>query len=325
MRSILLTLAFAISAPGAALAQQSAVPETQAREILKQARAAIWDETKSKPLQSLSITASRRFARGERQVEVEMTLDALLPDKFLQTDVLYTGVGFGVTAMRGVNGSQAWFAGESNDGAVDVAKKREAGAPPESNSKQPGGGMGAMLGELGGVAGVRRPERSMEQSIHAGFARLMLVWLGATPSSLPVEFTYAGQAVAQADGKKADVLNVVGPNNFAARLFIHPETHQVLMLSYKARSRNRGAQEASVNASEAEVRWVVSDYRNVNGLNLPHQLVIFLDGQPIEEVTIKKVKINPSLKPNKFERQASIEEPVKDIKKKGNVGARESE
>lgn len=315
MRSILLTLAFALSAPGAALSQQSTAPETQAQEILKRARAAIWDETKSKPLESLSLNASRRFARGERQVEVEMTLEALFPDKFLQTDTIIHSVGFGFTAMRGVNGSQAWFSAESNASAADAAKRAMAGLPPESASNQSGGGMGAMLGELGGVAGVKPPEQSTEQSIHAGFARLMLVWLGATPS--PVEFTYAGQAVAQADGKEADVLNVTGPNNFAARLFIHPETRQVLMLSYRAGSRNRGAQEATANAAESEVRWVVSDFRNVNGLSLPHQLVIFLDGRPIEELTIRKVKINPSLKPNKFERQAPVEEPLKMKKRKG--------
>jgi len=337
MRSILLTLALALSVSSAAPAQQAATPDERAQEVLKQARTAIWDETKSKPLQSLSINASRRFARGERQVEVEMTLEALFPDKFLQTDALYTGVGIGFTAMRGVNGSQAWFASESNASAADsvkraiaglpaesgsnqsgeAGKRAKAGLPAESGSKQSGGGMGAMLGELGGVAGVRPPEQSAEQSIHAGFARLMLVWLGATPSSAPVEFTYAGQAVAQADGKKADVLNVTGPNNFAARLFFHPETRQVLMLSYKARAKNRGAQESSANAAESEVGWVVSDHRNVNGLTLPHRLVIFLDGRPVEELDIKKVKINSSLKPNKFERQETVEEPVKLKKRKG--------
>ena len=316
MRSILFTLAFALSASSVALAQQVVVPDTRAQEVIKQARATIWDEAKSPPLQSLSINASRRFTRGERQVEVEMTLEALFPDKFLQTDALYTGVGFGLTTMRGVNGSQAWFSGESNASAADAAKRAQAGLPPESVSNQ-SGGMSAILGELGGVAGVRPPEQTKEQSIHAGFARLMLVWLCATTSSLPVEFTYAGQAVAQADGKKADVLNVTSTNNFAARLFIHPETRQVLMLSYKAGSRNRGPQEASTNASESEVRWVVSDYRIVDGLNLPHQLVIFLDGRPVEEVTIKKVKINPSLKPDKFERQEIIEEPIKKKKRKG--------
>jgi hypothetical protein len=316
MRSILFTLAFALSASSVALAQQVVAPDTRAQEVLKQARATIWDEAKSPTLQSLSINASRRFTRGERQVEVEMTLEALFPDKFLQTDALYTGVGFGLTTMRGVNGSQAWFSGESDASAADAAKRAQAGLPPELVSNQ-SGGMSAILGELGGVAGVRPPEQTKEQSIHAGFARLMLVWLCATTSSLPVEFTYAGQAVAQADGKKADVLNVTSTNNFAARLFIHPETRQVLMLSYKAGSRNRGPQEASANAAESEVRWVVSDYRIVDGLNLPHQLVIFLDGRPVEEVTIKKVKINPSLKPNKFERQEIVEEPIKKKKRKG--------
>jgi hypothetical protein len=316
MRSILLTLAFALSVSSVALAQQVVATDSRAQDVIKQARATIWDEAKSPPLQSLSINASRRFTRGERQVEVEMTLEALFPDKFLQTDALYTGVGFGLTTMRGVNGSQAWFSGESGASAADAAKRAQAGLPPESVSNQ-SGGMSAILGELGGVAGVRPPEQTKEQSIHAGFARLMLVWLCATTSSLPVEFTYAGQAVAQTDGKKADVLNVTSTNNFAARLFIHPETRQVLMLSYKAGSRNRGPQEASANAAESEVRWVVSDYRIVDGLNLPHQLVIFLDGRPVEEVTIKKVKINPSLKPNKFERQEIVEEPIIKKKKKG--------
>ncbi|MGH9766620.1 MAG: hypothetical protein ACREAB_04230 [Blastocatellia bacterium] len=317
MRSILLTLAFVISVSSAALAQQPVAPDPRAQEILKQARAAIWDETKSKPLQSLSINASRRFTRGERQVEVEMTLDALLPEKFLQTDTIIHNVGLGFTAMRSVNGSQAWLSSESNAIAAEATKQALAGLPPESGPGKSGGGVGAILGELGGAAGVRPPERSTVQSIHAGFARLMLVWLGVTPSSMPVEFTYAGQAVAQADGKKADVINVTGLNNFAARLFIHPQSHQVLMLSYSARSRNRGEQDSSAIASEAEVRWVVSDFRNVNGLTLPHQLVIFLDGRPIEELTIKKVKINPSLKPDKFERQAPVEEPIKMKKRKG--------
>ena len=317
MRSILLALAFALSAPCAVLAQQSAATETQAQEILKQARAAIWDETKSKPLQSLSINASRRFTRGERQVEVEMTLEALLPDKFLQTDTIIHSVGLGFTAMRGVNGSQAWLSSESSAIAAEETKRAIAGIPSESASSRSGGGVGAMLGELGGAAGVIPPERSTVQSIHAGFARLMLVWLGATPSSLPVEFTYAGQAVAQSDGRKADVLNITGPNKFAARLFIHPETRHMLMLSYRDGSRNRSAQEASANAAESEARWVLSDFRNVNGLTLPHQLVIFLDGRPIEELSIKKVKINPSLKPDKFERQAPVEEPIKMKKRKG--------
>src|SRR5262249_26850526 len=120
MRSILSTLALALSVSSVSMERQIVAPDTRAQEVLKQARATTWDETKPPPLPGLSLNASRRFARGERQVEVEMTLDALFPDKFLQTDVLYTGVGLGVTAIRGVNGAQAWFASESSGGAAEA-------------------------------------------------------------------------------------------------------------------------------------------------------------------------------------------------------------
>ena len=314
MRSILSTLALALFAASPALAQQTSDPRTQAQEILKRARAVIWDETKSKPLQSISINAIRRFARGERQVEVDMTLEALLPDKFLQTDTYTLSVGSDFTSIRAINGSQALSNFESNmEALVDMKKSMarangstETGGDKGISGKKMGGGLGAKLGELGGIGGAgsgSADQSNQESHIREGFARLLLVWLGATPSSLPVEFTYGGQAIAQVGAKSADVIDVTGPGNFAARLFINPQTHQVMMLTYKARKPGKQPQESQAPESEAESRWVLSDYRNVGGLNLPHQLVIFLDGRPVEEVSVKKVKINPSIKPDRFEKK----------------------
>jgi hypothetical protein len=296
-------LMLAIITLSTALAQQPAPganPEAHAQEVLKQARTVIWDETKSKPLQSLSISANRRFTRGGNQIEVEMALEALLPDKFRQTDIFTLNVGSDFISIRAINGSQVWSDFESTVGTSTVMKKRVADNPAGTSGNKTKGGIRAMLEELGGGAGA--PERSDEQSrIQWSFARLLLVWLLTTPPSLPVEFSYAGQAKAQAGIQTADVLNVTGPNNFAARLFINPQTHQVMMLTYKTVVPGKRAGENS--ATESEVRWVVSDYRNVDGLHLPHQLVILLDGRPIEEVNVKKVKINPSLKPNRFEQK----------------------
>jgi hypothetical protein len=296
-------LMLAIITLSTALAQQPAPganPEAHAQEVLRQARTVIWDETKSKPLQSLSISANRRFARGGNQIEVEMTLEALLPDKFRQTDIFTLNVGSDFISIRAINGSQVWSDFESTVGTSMVMKKRVADNPAEKSGNKTKGGIRAMLEELGGRAGA--PEQSDEQSrIQWSFARLLLVWLLTTPPSLPVEFAYAGQAKAQAGGQTADVLNVTGPNNFAARLFINPQTHQVMMLTYKTVVPGKRAGENS--ATDSEVRWVVSDYRNVDGLHLPHQLVILLDGRPIEEVNVKKVKINSSLKPNRFEQK----------------------
>jgi len=107
MRSILLALAFAFSVSLPAQAQPtSAAPEARAQVVLKQARATIWDETKAKPLESLSLTAIRRLARGENKIE--MTLDALLPDKFSQTVVINLGLGFGndLILIQTINGPQ---------------------------------------------------------------------------------------------------------------------------------------------------------------------------------------------------------------------------
>jgi len=146
---------------------------------------------------------------------------------------------------------------------------------------------------------------------------MLLTWLLITPATLTVEFTYAGEAKAQADGKTAVVLDVKGPNDFAARLFLDQNSHQLLMLTYKAKARMQNIdrsqpgqttqeeiakkKEAEANAPEVEIRWVVSDYRNVNGLSLPHRLTKSASGQITEEIEIQKVKVNPSIKPDKFE------------------------
>jgi hypothetical protein len=49
-------------------------------------------------------------------------------------------------------------------------------------------------------------------------------------SAYPLTFTLAG--VAEAPEGKADVVDVKGPGNFAARLFINSQTHLPLMLSW---------------------------------------------------------------------------------------------
>src|SRR5262249_24444166 len=88
----------------------------------------------------------------------------------------------------------------------------------------------APLGGTGASAAGAAEQPDQQFTIQAGFAPLLLVWLLATPPSLPLEFTYAGQAKTQSGGQTADVLDLNGPHNFAARLFIDQRTHQVLML-----------------------------------------------------------------------------------------------
>ena len=347
MHKILFAFTLVINAAFAAPAQQTAGPvapvadsQARAQEILKQARAAIWDEAKSKSLQSLSITANRRLTR--RGTEIELTLEALFPDKFMQTEIINLGLGpgFDATLIQAINGARAWsdLTGPSTQAWAELkssGRLKSGGDATMAEKKSAGGGSQSMTtvaarvaaelsappGDFGGIndgaAASTQPDQQLV--IQAGFAPLLLVWLLTTPPLLPVEFTYAGQATAQSDGRMADALDLRGPHNFAARLFIDRQTHQVLLLSYKTKMPGKNAKPGAPAAGqgernqdgdrsadppaqeEVEARWIVSDYRNVNGFSLPRRLVRSTAGQITEEIEVQKVKVNPALKADKFE------------------------
>jgi hypothetical protein len=46
----------------------------------------------------------------------------------------------------------------------------------------------------------------------------------------------------------------------------------------------------------------LGEYKKVDGVMLPHQIAISIDGQPNEEWTIEKYRVNPSVKPSEFEK-----------------------
>jgi hypothetical protein len=47
----------------------------------------------------------------------------------------------------------------------------------------------------------------------------------------------------------------------------------------------------------------LADYKKVDGVMIPHRLTYAADGKPVEEWTIEKVKINPALKADFFEKK----------------------
>lgn len=51
------------------------------------------------------------------------------------------------------------------------------------------------------------------------------------------------------------------------------------------------------------VNLYLADYRNVDGVMLPHRLTQSIDGKPVEEWTIEKVKVNPALKADFFDKK----------------------
>jgi hypothetical protein len=267
----------------------------KAQELLSQARAAIGGE-KLRSLGSLSATGNYRRLMGEREMSGEIQFDLILPDKMMRTETMSPVPGAEITRIEAINGDISW-------------------------SDQQSSGMG------GGMVLMRRPggespqgEAMRTNAIRAELTRIALGWLLSSPSSFPVEFSYAGEAEAP-DGK-ADALDLKGPGGFSARLFLDQKTHQPLMLTYKGRKprimmrtftgpRGKEEIEKEAKAAEAEaasqpdVEYQVrfSEHREVDGISLPHRMTRAIEGEVNEEWEISKFKINPSLKPEKFEKR----------------------
>ena len=102
MRKQVLAIIAAVTIPALALAQ---APDAKAKaeQVLKQARAAVGDEKKLKELQGLSITGTARSGAGERQMESDLEIEVLMPDK-----VKKTTNGQFATLITTLNGDQVW-------------------------------------------------------------------------------------------------------------------------------------------------------------------------------------------------------------------------
>ncbi len=267
---------------------------TKAQQLINQARAALGGD-KLKSLQSLSATGAYRRRMGQMEMSGEALFEIILPDKMMKTETLSPMPGLEITRIETINGDSVW-----------------------EDQQQHGGGGGMVVIRRGGGADPKLAREAMQQGIRADFARFTIGMLLTTPSSFPVEYSYAGEAEAS-DGK-AYVIDVKGAGGFAARLFLDQKTHRPLMLTYNGRKprvvtqtvsgapRSPHEAEKRVQEMEAEaakqpdVEFQIrfDDYRNVEGISFPHKLTRSIENEVNEEMEIAKFKINPQLKAEKF-------------------------
>jgi len=149
----------------------------------------------------------------------EMAME--LPDKFMKKEVLAALGNMSVYRTSGFNG----------DGLIN-----EVDTPPQLS----GGGHIVMRvqtsGGPGGAGGPLTPEQqeanrnAMLLNIKRDYARMILGMLATSPAAYPLTFAYGG--VAESPDGKADVIDVKGEGDFAARLFVDAQTHLPLMLSW---------------------------------------------------------------------------------------------
>ena len=142
------------------------------------------------------------------------------------------------------------------------------------------------------------------------FARLMLGAFAGSFPSFPLTFKYAAEG--EAPEGKADIVDVAGPGNFAARLVIQRDTHLPVMLIWQppappARGAARNAPGAAsppappVPPAAPESRLYFADYRDAKGVKWPFRIRRAVGGNTIEETTFDRVDVNVKIDPKKFE------------------------
>lgn len=149
---------------------------------------------------------------------------------------------------------------------------------------------------------------ALEKRLKKEWAALSVVWLAAAPESFPLQFNFA-ETVQTANGL-IEAIEITGADEFAAQLFLDQKTMLPAMISYRdfvfpsAGYVVSAAADASPGeAQEIAVQLLFSDYRPVNGLMLPHQIVKAVNGAMVSEWKIEKYKLNPDLKPKRFEKK----------------------
>jgi hypothetical protein len=251
-----------------------------ADSVIANARKALGGEAKIASIKTFIVTGRTRQVRGENLVPIEFEIQAELPDKYSRRDEFPAQDAGPVTAG---------FVGDEL-----VLIPRPVPPPPRPGAPAPPPNAQEMM--------LRQRMMQAKQD----FARLMLDMFAGTTSAFPVTYSYVGQA--EAPQGKADVIDVKGPANFAARLFI-ADTGLPIMVSWQAPAGPMTRPGAggppptppSPPSPAPEQRLYFADYRDVDGLKLPFRIRRAAGAETTEETTFDRYRINAKVDPRRFD------------------------
>jgi len=281
-----------------------------AAAVLASARDAMGGDKRIEAVRTLIVNGRTRQIRGDNLVPIEFEIQVELPDKYARRDEFPAQDAGPATA--GFNGDRLI---QIPPAAPPVAR---AGGPPLPSAAQQ-------------EAAIRARVATAKQD----FARLMVGLFASSYASFPLTFDYVAQA--EAPEGKADVLDVKGPANFTARLFVNAQTHLPIMLSWRVQpppargggaggqspARGGGAPPAppperadgggpppgapappgptSTAPAPVENRMYFADYRDVDGLKLPFRIRRAVGSETTEETIFDRFRINARTDARRFE------------------------
>ncbi len=245
--------------------------------VMAAARTALGGEAKIAAVKTFIATGRTRQVRGENLVPIEFEIQAELPDKYSRRDEFPAQDAGPVTA------------GFVGDALVLIPRP----APPPPRPGMPAPPPGAQEAML----------RGRLMTAKQDFMRLLLGMFAGSTSAFPLTFAFVGQA--EAPQGKADVIDVKGPNNFTARLFIAADTKLPIMLSWTTTAPggppSGGTPQGAPPKPMPEQRLFFADYRDVDGLKLPFRIRRAAGSETVEEATFDRYRINARTDPRRFD------------------------
>ncbi len=271
--------------------------DARASDLLKQARTAIGGDAKLAQVTGLACAGTYKREMPDRQLSGELTIDLQFPDKMLRTDSMNPMGDAIITVEQGFNGDTLLRHSATSGGGPNMVVRMGGPNTPEAQAQ-------------------------MLKGVKADAARLTLAMLLTAMPAMPLETSYVGEADSP-DGGQADVVDAKGPGSFAARLFLDKTSHRPLMLTYKGvaprivmstqrvqgphdaaqmKDAERKAEAAAPPAPDVvDIAMYFDDYKQEDGIWLPHHVSRSIDGKPSEEWTFKTITVNPAFKPDTFQ------------------------
>jgi hypothetical protein len=300
----------------------------RAAEILDQTRTALGGAAALKSIQSLSASGDFRSGSESELASGNFQLDLLLPDKLIRTLKWKPEKTLDVTTIEVMNSRQAWKDSKEkeNNPTAEINPDNGIGAGGGSG-RGPGGGHGGGHGHggrpPGGVMnpsagkkpssvedGEKNEKRSSSlidnpdnQQLWSDFSCLILGLLLHLPNPSQVELSSENNE--EIDGVVADYLITKLDDGTVVRLAIDRKTHLPVMAAYTIspqKEENMEKERESFSKSPG-IQIYFSDYKQVEGkepefIMMPHQITKTRNGQTVEDMRIKKFKLNshPNLK-----------------------------
>jgi hypothetical protein len=294
----------------------SVVGQDRVAGIISATRKALGGEDKIAGLKTLTAEGPFRRSMGGRDMEGTVTVTLGRPDKMHRLEEMQMGGMVGgpvIERTMAVNGATSWEDTQNRGGMGGGMRIMMAGP-----GQGPGGG--TLTPEQINEARTRRMRVQMHRLTAALLADAGTQWVDA--------------GVAESPDGKADILETKEETGRTLRLFIDQNSKLPVMVQYQdpkpmvminnGPGRGPGGpggpppppgpggaprpqmSPAELEKMREEMRrnppplgtyaLHLSDFKNVDGILLPHKIETSLDGEPNEEWTIEKFKVNPSIK-----------------------------